>query len=243
MRLGLTALKMVYISGRLTGIPVPDVEGAVGDWINGQLGELSDLVEGATKYLSEHADDDSLAKGLPDTLNDNAQNAINEQFEAIKPLDGEVLGNKHMELLSESCNELDGLHSGNNPDWKNKCGLVLATSKDGTSEYVLEKDKEYFNKGGQDLLSASIQQSNLLPVIPPTSEINKIIITVVKGGGFQATKKRFKQDIPDVYCKVKYGSNEWETVHVKNNNAPVWMLPYECEHLITKPNQELSIDV
>jgi hypothetical protein len=73
----------------------------------------------------------------------------------------------------------------------------------------------------------------------------KIRVVVVKGHGFKVKKtRRFKKDdSPDVYCVVKFGSNPqtWRTKTVKDNVEPEWN--ESSDYSMSSPNQVISIDV
>jgi Ca2+-dependent lipid-binding protein len=59
----------------------------------------------------------------------------------------------------------------------------------------------------------------------PKVERNIVRVTLVKGSNFKVEKVRmWKDDIPDVYCKIQFGSNPsiWRTSTVLNNANPVW---------------------
>lgn len=50
-------------------------------------------------------------------------------------------------------------------------------------------------------------------------------ITAIEGHGFEVRKRRFlRDDVPDVYCKIKLGSNPeiWRTKTIKDSHDPVW---------------------
>ena len=47
VKIGLTALKVAHIAGKLTGFPIPDVQAAMGDWIGSQLGALEVRAHGS----------------------------------------------------------------------------------------------------------------------------------------------------------------------------------------------------
>jgi serine/threonine protein kinase len=157
VKLSLAILKVAYIAGRLTGFPIPDVQGVVGEWIDGQAGELKKLAGEATTWLSQQTKNEKLAE-LLDTVDKNVQNAISREFDGIKPLEDKALGEALKEPLEKSFDELDellGPKYGENGKWKEKCGLVLATSQaDGTSSYVLEADKAAYEENGASLFSS-----------------------------------------------------------------------------------------
>jgi hypothetical protein len=155
IKLGLTTLKVAYIAGRLAGFPVPDVAGVVGGWIDGQLGELSGLADEATQWLSKQTKDPALAKSMLKQVDENSRNAISGELEAIKPKEADTLSENLRAPLVKSIEELDALLLKDHGDWKQKCGLVLATSKDGKSEYVLQADKAAFEEKGVELIVSS----------------------------------------------------------------------------------------
>jgi len=76
-----------------------------------------------------------------------------------------------------------------------------------------------------------------------TNQHHQVLVTMVSGKGFEPIEKRFKTDIPDVYCKVKYGSNPkevWQTSTINNSLTPSWneSRKYELLH-----NQVLNVEV
>ena len=171
IKLGLTTLKVAYIAGRLAGFPVPDVAGVVGDWIDSQLGELSGLAGEATQWLGEQTDDPALAKSMIKQLDENSRNAISGELEAIKPKNAEALGESLRAPLEKSIKELDALLLNDYGDWREKSGLVLATSKDGKSEYVLQADKAAFEEKGVELIVSSQEMPQPpSPAQEPTKE-------------------------------------------------------------------------
>ena len=168
IKLGLTTLKVAYIAGRLAGFPVPDVAGVVGGWIDGQLGELSGLADEATQWLSEQTKDPALAKSMLKQVDENSRNAISGELEAIKPKEADALSENLRAPLVKSIKELDALLLKDYGDWKQKCGLVLATSKDGKSEYVLQADKAAFEEKGAKLIVSSKEMPPSPAQEPPT---------------------------------------------------------------------------
>ena len=141
---------------------MPDVAGIVGDWIDGQLGELSSLAGEATAWLGTQTEDPAFASSLLAQVDENARKAIAGEIDAIKPLEGDALGEKMMAPLEKSFEELDTLLESHG-DWRKKSGLVLTTNqKDGTSEYVLEADKVAYEERGASLFTSE------LPPLPPT---------------------------------------------------------------------------
>jgi hypothetical protein len=60
---------------------------------------------------------------------------------------------------------------------------------------------------------------------PADGAAGDVRITAVKAWGFQIQKKRLvKNDIPDVYCDIRFGSSPhvWRTSTVKNSTTPEW---------------------
>jgi len=56
-------------------------------------------------------------------------------------------------------------------------------------------------------------------------EVKRVKVTVVSGQGFKVKKKKImKNDVPDIYCNVKFGSspNVWRTPTIKNSITPEW---------------------
>lgn len=68
-----------------------------------------------------------------------------------KPVKGPPLGEAINEPLKKSVEELDTLLK-EHGDWRKKSGLVFATAKDGTSEWVLPEHVERFESEGKALL-------------------------------------------------------------------------------------------
>lgn len=56
-------------------------------------------------------------------------------------------------------------------------------------------------------------------------EVRQVKVTIVSGQGFKIKKKKLrKDDVPDVYCNVKFGSSPtiWRTGTEKDSVAPAW---------------------
>ena len=78
---------------------------------------------------------------------------------------------------------------------------------------------------------------------PIEQHVGTVRLTVVKGVGFQVEKRRFKKDdIPDVYCKIKFESSpqEWKTSTIKNSTSPEWNQSFEFA--VDHHGQEVRID-
>ena len=154
------------MAGRLAGFPVPDVAGVVGDWIDSQLGELSGLASEAKEWLGEQTKDPALAKLMLKQVDENSRSAVSGELEAMRPQDAEALCDNLREPLKKSIDELDALLP---KDWRQKSGLVLATSKvDGKSEYVLEEDVAAFEEKGAELILTSV----VMP-LPPLTKVQQ----------------------------------------------------------------------
>ena len=76
-------------------------------------------------------------------------------------------------------------------DWKQKCGLVLATSKDGKSEYVLQADKAAFEEKGVELIVSSQEMPPSPAPEPPKQSANTELISAnnAQSGGASANAK------------------------------------------------------
>ena len=178
IKLGLTALKVAYIAGRLAGFPVPDVANVVGDWIDSQLGELSGLADEATQWLSEQTKDPALAKSMLKHVDENSRNAISGELEAIKPKEADALSENLRVPLKKSIEELDALLGEDYGNWREKSGLVLATSRvDGKSEYVLQADKAAFEAKGVELIVSSKEMPPAPAREPPKRSANTELVS------------------------------------------------------------------
>ena len=97
-------------------------------------------------------------------------------------------------VLEKSIKELDALLLKDYGDWKQKCGLVLATSRvDGRSEYVLEADKVAFEEKGTELIFTS-EEKPTLPQESPTENANTALN---EGAPTSATNKKVQQQQHD----------------------------------------------
>jgi Ca2+-dependent lipid-binding protein len=78
---------------------------------------------------------------------------------------------------------------------------------------------------------------------PVASGIGTVRVTAVKGRGFKIQKKRLKRDdIPDVYCKIMFGSSPkvWRTATIPNNTTPAWN--ESSDFLLSDHGQIISIE-
>jgi len=76
-----------------------------------------------------------------------------------------------------------------------------------------------------------------------SSQEQQVLVTILSGNGFKAHKKFLKADIPDIYTKVKVGSNPkiWQTSTMKNSLTPVWNESREFQYF--NHNQVLNVGV
>mmetsp|Transcript_60967 Transcript_60967/g.73294 ORF Transcript_60967/g.73294 Transcript_60967/m.73294 type:complete len:684 (-) Transcript_60967:80-2131(-) len=100
------------------------------------------------------------------------------------------------------------------------------------------------NTGTPDINHETSQHSTYVNLnIKENNQQQQVRVTVLSGNGFEPIQKTFKTDIPDVYCKVKYGSNPklWQTSTIRNSFTPVWneFKEYELFH----HNQVLNVEV
>ena len=151
VQLGLTTVKILAATGRLAGFPVPDVTAVLGGWIDEQLGEVEALKDNAVAWLAKQTADEGLATELLGKVDACAQQMVAAGLEGAAPVEGSPFDERMQAPLERSIKELDALLP---PDWKERCGLVLATSRaSGKSEWVLKEDKERFEEDGAALLA------------------------------------------------------------------------------------------
>jgi len=78
-------------------------------------------------------------------------------------------------------------------------------------------------EAGENIKADSVVADQVVEKDVDTSR--KVKVTVVSGQVFEIIKKRFrKDDIPDLYCTLKFGSNpnEWRTGTIKDSMNPEW---------------------
>ena len=84
----------------------------------------------------------------------------------VAPAGGEALDGKQLQApLEKSLDELNQLLG---EGWKEKSGLVMVTANDGTTEWVLEADKQRFAYKGAALLG---DREALQAIEPPKEEV------------------------------------------------------------------------
>jgi Ca2+-dependent lipid-binding protein len=75
---------------------------------------------------------------------------------------------------------------------------------------------------------------------------DKVRVSVISAHGFKVQKKGFlkKDDIPDVYCQIKFGSSPkvYRTPTIKNEVKPVWK-DASSEYQMSSNNQVIIVDV
>ena len=110
--------------------------------------------------------------------------------------DAEALCDNLRAPLEKSIEELDALLLKDYGDWKQKCGLVLATSKDGKSEYVLQADKAAFEEKGVELIVSSQEMPSSPAKEPPKTSASAMPPSPAQrsannalGGGVSASAK------------------------------------------------------
>ena len=70
-------------------------------------------------------------------------------------------------------------------------------------------------------------------------------ISIVSGRGFQVKSRRLKKDdIPDIYCEVTFGSSPtiWRTATIKDSIAPEWK-DESSDYTMTSNNQTVVLNV
>ena len=119
------------------------------------------------------------------------------------------------------------------------------------------EDPEYENNNGggkygrsgqaqQRHNTATTSASSLSPSSSRSTQSGKIRVGIRKGRGFQIQRRRLrKDDIPDVYVKVRFGASPtiWRTHTIKDDVSPNWGNSEEKDYFMTSLNQVLSLDV
>eukprot|EP00178_Gracilaria_changii_P012125 TRINITY_DN3422_c0_g1_i1.p1 TRINITY_DN3422_c0_g1~~TRINITY_DN3422_c0_g1_i1.p1 ORF type:complete len:474 (-),score=82.13 TRINITY_DN3422_c0_g1_i1:285-1706(-) len=69
--------------------------------------------------------------------------------------------------------------------------------------------------------------------------LGMVRLTIEKGDGFKVPKQ-FIKDVPDVYCKIRFGANEiWKTATKNNDTTPEWK--ERRDYLLADHDQMLKI--
>lgn len=153
--MSLTTLKVASVAGRLAGFPVPNVAALVDRWLDGQLKTLETLKGATFEVIAVQTKDPKLATKELERLSAYATSVVDSMISGAKPIDGPALTNTLQEPIKKSLEELDALLKKSSSDWQKKCGLVKVTSKDGTTEWVLEKHAAEFEDKGADFIKTT----------------------------------------------------------------------------------------
>jgi hypothetical protein len=92
--------------------------------------------------------------------------------------------------------------------------------------------------------SVPTKMAPLNPTIhtPVEKPIGTVRITALTARGFKVQKKRFrKDDVPDIYCSIQFGSMVWKTSTIRNSVSPEWN--ESKEFVLSNHGQSVSIDV
>ena len=121
VKLGLAVLKIAAIAGRLSGLPVPNIAGVAGTWIDEQLGALEALKGESFDCLLEQTKDKALARKQLDKLDAMATELASSALERVVPVPGGPLDAMINAPLEKSFKELDKIL----PDgWKEQSGKL-----------------------------------------------------------------------------------------------------------------------
>ena len=161
VKLGLTLLKVAAVAGKLAGIPIPDVQAVAGEWVDSQLSMLTSLKDHALKEMSEMTKDAGLAAELLRKVDSQCARLLENKLDEARVVEGSALSEQLHAPLEKSLRELDALLRKSYPDWKDECGLVLTTARDGETEWVLPEHVEGFRdrfsvgaEGGEKVAAA-----------------------------------------------------------------------------------------
>jgi len=150
-------LKVAVVAGKLGGIPIPDIKAVAGEWVDKQLEVLKELKGDAIKELSAMTSDPDLAAELLGKVDEQCEEMLSEKMGEASVSEGKALGEKLQAPLEKSLQELDTLLKSSYPNWKDECGLVCTTARDGTTEWVLPEHIERFKVEGAALFADSVQ--------------------------------------------------------------------------------------
>ena len=95
--------------------------------------------------------DPKVAKELLNQVDEQCAKMLKDKVDEVHVAEGNALGEQLRAPLEKSLKELDTLLKKSFPDWKDTCGLVLETARDGTSEWVLPEHVEEFKAKGAAL--------------------------------------------------------------------------------------------
>lgn len=110
-----------------------------------------------------------------------------------------------------------------------KGNTIKETRKCGSAELEFQVSIHGFDEPPKYDATRVVRKS-AVPKISATGtedegEVERVKVTIVGGQGFKIKKKKLrKNDIPDVYCAVKFGAspNVWRTATIKDSISPVW---------------------
>lgn len=130
----------------------------------------------------------------------------------------------HMTLLAAPENTITETRSviGDGPMLEFKVSL-LATDRFHRKSVLSTLTKGLNHKPTSESITES--KNELTPLIEANQLVKKVRITMMGGQGFKVRKRKFhKDDIPDLYCNVKFGTSPkiWRTKTIKNSVCPNW---------------------
>lgn len=153
LKLGLTALKIAVITGRLTEIPIPNFPEISEIFLNSQLDALATLKNEAIDSASSWGCDPNTAHEVLEKVDNQCQDMLKSMAGDADIRERESLGDSLAKPLQKSAEELRNLLEKTCPGWKDRCGLIMVSSpKDGCTEWVLPKYEEEFRLEGRALL-------------------------------------------------------------------------------------------
>ena len=168
-----------------------------------------------------------------DMVESSADIAGEIEFNLINDIDT-ILGTTTIEL-----SEL-AVHPGNKIQQKRKIGRSGASIQIQVIMYGIDMSKASPPIANAEVVAA-IPEAPTTPIrqiavpslsmdspsTPRPGEMGKVRITAVRGRGFKIQKKAFqKDDVPDVYLKMKFSSGrnkqKWQTNTIKDSVKPEW---------------------
>jgi len=98
--------------------------------------------------------------------------------------------------------------------------------------------------GAADSVDAAAAALASTSFVTSQNAIGRVRLTVAKGWGFEVEKKRFRRnDVPDLYCNVTFGSSPkvWKTGTVRNSTTPEWN--ESADYLLSDHGQMISLSL